>query len=300
MVDRAEEILTQKTQQKKRYKRYRTEESRKQRDIENHPLLPASSSTCSKQCSKNFAEQVRTRINKYYWNMPSKEMQMQWMLQIIETCTPFCPRKHTSGKKERKVTRIFFLEKEGRKKIHIRQVMFLRTLSFKSNRIMITKTADTRNDVFNDNRGRQDPANKKSQKMAERVVSHIKKYDPSISHYRQAHAKNRLYVLPEHSVSSMHKDFIAWYPDDRISYSYCQNKVKSFNISFVKLGEEECEICKLHITHLKVEHMLSEIEHTQSTDGRSTDGSPNCSKCESFKEYRNSNRSPIFLSKRES
>ena len=42
--------------------------------------------------------------------------------------------------------------------------MFLRTLGFKSNRDMktaLSKTVDTRNEIVNDNRGRQDPANKK-------------------------------------------------------------------------------------------------------------------------------------------
>ena len=88
LVDRVEEILTKKSQEKKRYKRYRTEESRKQRDIEKHPLLPGCSSTYSKQCSKNFTEEVRARINKYYWNVSSKDMQTQRMSQMIETCTP--------------------------------------------------------------------------------------------------------------------------------------------------------------------------------------------------------------------
>ena len=117
LVDRAEESFTQKPNKKKLYKRYRTEERRKQRGIESHPLLRGCSSTCSKQCSKDFTEEVRARINKYYWNMSLKEMQMQWMSQMIETCIPSRPRKYTSGKKERKVTRIFFLEKEGRQKI---------------------------------------------------------------------------------------------------------------------------------------------------------------------------------------
>ena len=44
-------------------------------------------------------------------------MQMQWMLQMIETFTPSRPQKYTSGKKERTVTRIFFLEKDGQQKI---------------------------------------------------------------------------------------------------------------------------------------------------------------------------------------
>ena len=96
--------------------------------------------------------------------MSSKEMQMQWMSQMIETCALSHPRKYTPGKKERKVTRIFFLEKERRQKIQVSQVMFLRTLGFKSNRDMktaLSKTVDTRNEIVNDNRGRQDPANKK-------------------------------------------------------------------------------------------------------------------------------------------
>ena len=38
--------------------------------------------------------------------------------------------------------------------------------------------------------------------------------------------------------------------------------MSSLNISFVKLAEEECEVSELHISHLKKEDMLSEIEHT--------------------------------------
>ena len=49
-VDKVEESQTQKPQQKKCYKRYRTQESRKQRDIENHLLLSGCSSTGLKQC----------------------------------------------------------------------------------------------------------------------------------------------------------------------------------------------------------------------------------------------------------
>ena len=50
--------------------------------------------------------------------------------------------------------------------------------------------------------------------------------------------------------------------------------------------EEECEVCKLHIFHLKEEHMLSKIEHSQPTDGRKNKKVfPNCSKCETFQKH---------------
>ena len=113
LVDRVEESLTQKPQQKKHYKRYRTEKSRKQTNIENHSLLPGCFFNCSKQCSKNFTEEVRARVNKYCWNMSSKEMQMQWMSQMIETCTPSRPQKYTSGKKERSLPKFSSLRKRG-------------------------------------------------------------------------------------------------------------------------------------------------------------------------------------------
>ena len=84
----------------------------------------------------------------------------------------------------------------------------------------------------------------------------------------------------------MHKDFITCYPDDRVSYCCYRNKVKNLNVSFVKLGEEECKVCEMHISHLKEEHMLSEIQHTQSTDGRKNKKVfLNCAKCETFQKH---------------
>ena len=116
-------------------------------------------------------------------------------------------------------------------------------------RTALSKTVDTKNQIVNDNRGRQNPANKKSQEMAKRVISHIKKYKP-ISHYRWAHAPDRLYISPMHKVSSMQKDFIVCYPDDCFSYCYYQNKVKNLNNSFVKLGGR---VWGLRITYISVE-----------------------------------------------
>ena len=59
LVVKVEESLTLKPQQKKQFKRYQTQESRNQRDIESHPLLSGCSFTCSKQCSKNFTAEIR-------------------------------------------------------------------------------------------------------------------------------------------------------------------------------------------------------------------------------------------------
>ena len=75
--------------------------------------------------------------------MSLKEMQMQWILQMIKTCIPPCPWKYTSSKKERMVIRIFFLEKEGQQKLQVCQAMFLRTLGFKTDLVMRTALSKT-------------------------------------------------------------------------------------------------------------------------------------------------------------
>ena len=58
----------------------------------------------------------------------------------------------------------------------------------------------------------------------------------------------------------MHKDYCEKFPHSLVSYSYYQRKVKSLNISFVKLGEE-CESCELHSIHLKDVHLLKDADH---------------------------------------
>jgi hypothetical protein len=160
----------------------------------------------------------------------------------------------------------------------------------KSDRIMrtaLSKTADTRITVAVDLRGKHEPPNKKSEAIVEKVESRIRKYNPCISHYRRAHAPNRLYISPEHSIRSMYKDYYNTYPNGSVSYNYYRKIVKNLNISFVKLGEEECEICELHTSHLSEEHKLSESEHnTQSENGKTTKKVfPDCATCDRFQKH---------------
>ena len=131
--------------------------------------------------------------------------------------------------------------------------MFLSTLGLKGDRVVRTalaKSNDSRADIC-DNRGKHEPGNKKSEEISALVISHIQGYNPCISHYRRSHAPTRLYISPEYTISSMQKDCCEKLPHSLVSYSYYRRKVKSLNISFVKLGEEECESCKLHSINLK-------------------------------------------------
>ena len=72
-------------------------------------------------------------------------------------------------------------------------------------------------------------------------------YDPSVSHYRRAHTPKRLYLSPELQVSDMHKSFADQFWE--ISYELYKQQIKQLNISFAKLWEEECEVCRMHEVH---------------------------------------------------
>ena len=96
---------------------------------------------------------------------------------------------------------------------------------------MLSKRGGSRTNNVSDKRGKATPANKKYSETSDLVNHHILGYNPSISH-----APNRLYTSPEHK------------------------KVKKMNISYVKLGEEECKRCDFHDKHIEEIHKLEKDE----------------------------------------
>ena len=191
-----------------------------------------------------------------------KQIKCTRLSYSIDIITPKCPRKNTAAKNERKYTRIFFLEK-NHQKVQVCQKMFLNTLGLKGDRVVRTALAklnDSTTDIC-DNCGKHEPGNKKSEEISAPVISHIRGYNPCISHYRRFQGPSRLYILLEFTISSMHKDYCEKIPHLLVSYGYYQKKVKSINISFVKLVEEDCDSCELHSIHLKDVHSLKDADH---------------------------------------
>ena len=104
-----------------------------------------------------------------------------------------------------------------------------------------------------DKRGRHDPSNKLGSEDVESKRNHILSYHPTISHYRRKHAPNRLYLSPELSITSMYKDYNNR-ANSKIGYITYKEEVNNMNISFVRLGTEECEDCDLQTQHIEVAH----------------------------------------------
>jgi hypothetical protein len=128
--------------------------------------------------------------------------------------------------------------------------------------------ADNCINISMDKRGKHVPSNKLN---AELITSHIRSYNPNVSHYRREHAPNRLYLPDSLTIREMHNNFKEKYPSSLCSYTTYRNVVNENNISFTKLGEEQCETCMLHQLHPKhtneeqlCEHCLNWEQHIKS------------------------------------
>ena len=84
------------------------------------------------------------------------------------------------------------------------------------------------------------------------MEDHINSYEPGISHYRRKHAPHVLYVDPSLTNIDMYDAYKkkCELKDHKVlSLSTYTGKIKSMNISFAKLGHEECEMCIKYDEH---------------------------------------------------
>lgn len=131
------------------------------------------------------------------------------------------------------------------------QRFFLATLGYTGDsvlRAMFAKMTPTKVTPPPSKRGKHDPKHKLPQESVSDIKDHVMRFNPACSHYRRAHAPNRLYLPPELTVKEMYADF-SENGSGQIHYSTYQKIVNNMNISFAKLGEEECETCEAYRLH---------------------------------------------------
>ena len=85
--------------------------------------------------------------------------------------------------------------------------------------------------------------------MKGKVIQHIEPYHPTVSHYWRAHAPPGNYLPSELTVTEMHKDFIQVHSQEKVSNESYRKILNSMNMIFIKLGEEQCELCEERTHH---------------------------------------------------
>lgn len=82
-------------------------------------------------------------------------------------------------------------------------------------------------------------------KIDDEVIStHILSFNLTVSHHREEHAPNRMYLPSDVNFTTMFTDFVAKNSNFKCSYEKYRRVAKELNISIVKLGHEECELCE--------------------------------------------------------
>lgn len=93
------------------------------------------------------------------------------------------------------------------------------------------------------------------------MILHLKKFPVKPSHYRREHAPLRLYFDSELSIKTIWEDFKINHRDFAdVSYETYRKFFATQNISFAKLGCEECETCENHNLHTKACKVFPESE----------------------------------------
>lgn len=211
-----------------------------------HPVLRPC--TCKMNCITKLPEERRLQINLEFWTQPYTQRR-NWMFQ------------HRPAKDQKKSHSYLLPTHLGELK-NVCQLFFLRTLGYSSNSVLRSLDSSTSaGELFTpeDKRGKHKPRHATPDRVIPLIDEHIESFHPAVSHYRRAHAPNRRYLSPELTVRDMHSLFKELHPHirDKVGYDTYRRRLVLKNISFSKLGNEQCELC-LEFSHH--EHQLPSLD----------------------------------------
>jgi len=227
-------------------------------------------------CLNSIPENRREELHRQFWVL-SYDARRAWIYQQIKLTASKHPGKENTGIKIRVNSRKYFLPGENGVNFEVCKRFFLHTLGHKSDKIISTlykNKATTSITPALDQRGKRSPVNKLSVHDREIMRAHVESYKPCVSHYRREHAPNRRYMSSDITIRSMFADFKCDHLGIKCCYETYRAMISSMNISFTKLGEEQCEVCLFHKRNNE-NHRHDEVDTT-------------CTICEKYSNHINS------------
>lgn len=212
-------------------------------DKQNHAVKEGCKN-CKKKCTTKITEVDREKLNEKFWSLNSKQ-QKEYQSMLIQHSPVKCK---TSNNSSRQFANKYSFILENGSKISVCKTFFLTTLGYEKNNDKLLMNLLANRDPVTlvpaaDKRGTT-RSTENAVILHKKISDHIDSHNPSISHYRRSHAPKRLYLSTEYSCQKMYDDFIANRNDHVCSYETYRKVLKEKNISFVKLGHEECETCR--------------------------------------------------------
>ena len=249
----------------------RTTEEKKTRDAEKYPLLEPCTISCRRKCIDKIPQDRREAIYKQFWEMTYDERRA-WIFSHVEVKTTKRQVLQQTSERNRTCSRFYHLPNEGGEEQFVCLTFFLHTLGYKSAKIINHMFSSCNTESITcpaDKRAKYAPAHKISDTAEELIRDHIMSYHPAMSHYRREHAPRRRYLPPELTSYGMYDDFNTKHPGVCAIETY-RKKIRAMNISFVKLGEEECEDC---------------VEFKQHQQNQRHEDGEECAKCKNHDKH---------------
>jgi len=243
--DEVQTLLKKDGTQRKRKKfvtplRIRKEEKKRMK-LSKHCVLNDDLECCKRKCNNQISKLRRKEINEAFWMREFEEQDIEiWGSISVEKVE----RRTLKHETRRSNSKKYFLKNEIGEKKDVCKMFFLNTFGFKANNDSFVRRVLAGKGVPKQKQPRGGGHNKIDKK---RIEKHIESFLPEISHYRREHAPKRLYLPSDLSVTQMHKHFMENF-NGNCSLELYRREVKKKNISFAKLGLEECETCE----HFKI------------------------------------------------
>lgn len=180
---------------------------------------------------------------------PAREARLQWYGTHIRDITPTLTDSppltdHASAKRRIIAYHLPLADGTDRR---VCKEFCLATLGFAPNNDGPVIAAVGRMTPKPDLRGHSSPPS--AANLAAVLKEHIERYNPMTPHYRYMHAPKRRYLAPDLSRVIMYQHLI----EERgqiCSFERFRVAVRAANISFTKLGSEECETCQAFNMHV--------------------------------------------------
>lgn len=229
-------------------------------------------SSCKKQCRSRFTDDERQVINTQYWQMTFTERRNFISSSIISKEVD--RHRGPSNSRRQKSHKYFFKISTGHR-FEVCKTFFLSTLGYnKNNDRIIQDCCSGPANVMCHAPSKQGKHTKTTKIDRDVIKAHVESFHPAVSHYRREHAPNKRYLPSDTTIQMMYSDFKEKCNNFNCSYEVYRSVVsKEMNISFTKLGNEECEACE--------SFQLHNPEHTKENP------STNCDTCTLWKIHVN-------------
>jgi hypothetical protein len=230
-------------------------------------------SKCPYNCNQMVSKDQQEKINALYWNSSKLSGRKSFILSNVEK--DYIKRRYSPNleKYRKQVSFKYHFTDEMENKVRVCRSFFLATLGYNRNSDAILRTCfnfdpNDSPDKLLDKRGLH---KRKEQQGNIDMAQHILSYNPE-NHYQREKCPDKLYLPHFLTIKQMYKDFLETRVDTdtkkSMSYEIYRQTLRKRNISFCKLGVEECEEC--------VEFFQHEVESGHTRNNLSND----CAKCD--------------------